>query len=86
MDGDMKGVVVLTMSVAAMVALMAAEQGVVDIAMAAEWGLWMQRWWLVVGAEVVVLMMSVAAMVALMAVEQGVVDTAMAAEWGLWMQ
>ena len=57
----MKGVVVLTISVAAMVALMAAEQGV-DTAMAAEQGLWMQRWRLngrvvdaelVVGAEVV---------------------------------
>ena len=77
------------------VGLMAAEQGVVDITMTAEWGLWMQRWWLsgrvvdaelVVDAEVVVLTMSVAAMVALMAAEQGVVDTAMATEWGLWMQ
>ena len=47
MDDDMKGVVV---------------QGVVGTAMAAEWGLWMQRWrlsgrvvdaQLVVGAEVV---------------------------------
>ena len=38
MDNDMKGVVVLTMSVAAMVVLMAAEQGVVDAELVTEWG------------------------------------------------
>lgn len=74
MDDDMKGVVV---------------QGVVGTAMAAEWGLWMQRWrlsgrvvdaQLVVGAEVVDAVIVGAG--ALMMAEWGVLDAAMVVERG----